>query len=144
MTRWLAAGLLFLGWHFATTFFMPAGTPRAEGWVVWPFGRDTRPALGRWQGILTPKVIPADPGPTAALALAGIASVGFLIGLAALFGILVPTDWWSAAVLIASLASGGLFLLYLGRWAIVPLLVDAVLLWGVLLRDWSVDGLAVP
>ena len=144
MTRWMAAGLVFLGWHFATTYLIPAGTPRSEGWVVWPFGRDSRPALARWRGILTPDVIPSDPGPTAALALAGIASVGFLVGLTGLFGILVPPEWWRTAVVLASLASAALFLLYLGRLAFVPLLVDAVLLWGVLLRDWSLDGLAVP
>ena len=144
MTRWLVAGLLFLGWHFATTFFMPAGRPRSEGWVVWPFGRDTRATLARWPGILTPYVIPADPRPTGALALAGAASMGFLLGLAGLFGILVPSGWWPPAVAVASLASGGLFLLYLGRLAIVPLLVDSVLLWGVLVRGWTIDGLVGP
>ena len=72
MSRWLAAGLLFLGWQFATTFLMPAGSPRSDGRVVWPDGRDS------------------------------------------------------------------------GRSAIMPLVVDAVLLWGVLVRGWRLDGLTVP
>jgi hypothetical protein len=45
-------------------------------------------------------------------------------------------------VLAASAASGVLFLIYLGPWALIPLLIDAVLLWGVLSRGWSVQGLA--
>lgn len=142
VTRWLMAGLLFLAWHFATTFFMPAAAPRSNGSIVWPFGRDSRPLIAGWRGILAPNVLPGDPRPTAAMALAGIASVGFLVALAASFGLFVPPGWWRPVVAIAAVASGALFLLYLGPRALVPLLVDASLLWGVLVRDWSLEGLA--
>ena len=142
MTRWLTAGLLFLGWHFATTFFMPAGAPRSSGWIVWPFGRDSQPVITGWRGILAPNVLPTDPRPTAAFALASIASVTFLLALAGSFGVLVPAGWWRPVVVIAAVASGSLFLLYLGPRALIPLLVDAALLWGVLVRDWTLEGLA--
>jgi hypothetical protein len=142
MTTWLAAGLLFLGWHFTTTFFVPAGAPHDRGWVVWPFGRDSRPPLGQLPGVLTPNRVPAEPAPTLALVLAAIASLGFLAALAGLFGVILPAGWWPAVVIAASLASGGLFLLYLGPWALLPLLIDGVLLWGLIARGWSVAGLA--
>jgi len=142
MTRWLAAGLLFLGWHFATTFFVPAGAPQVRGWVIWPFGQESRPLLSAFQGVIAPHTVPGEPARTLALVLAAIASIGFLVALGALFGIAVPLEWWSPAVVVASTASGVLFLMYLGPWALIPLLVDAVLMWGVLLRGWSVQGMA--
>jgi hypothetical protein len=142
MTRWLAAALLFLGWHFATTFFVPAGRPQARGWVIWPFGRESRPVLSALRGVLAPRTVPGEPVPTLALILAAMASIGFLVALGALFGVVVPLEWWSPAVVLASAASGVLFLMYLGPWALIPLLVDAVLVWGVLLRGWSVEGMA--
>jgi hypothetical protein len=142
MTRWLTAGLLFLGWHFATTFFVPAGAPQTRGWVIWPFGQESRPLLGAFQGVLAPHAVPAEPAPTVALLLAAMASLGFLVALAGLFGVVVPAEWWRPAVVAASAASGVLFLIYLGPWALIPLLIDAVLLWGVLSRGWSVQGLA--
>jgi hypothetical protein len=142
MTRWLAAGLLFLGWHFATTFFVPAGGAQARGWVIWPFGHQSRPPLSAIRGVLAPRAVPSEPAPTLALVLAAVASIGFLIALAALFGIVVPVDWWRPAVVVSSAASVVLFVMYLSPWALIPLLVDAVLLWGVLLRGWSVQGMA--
>lgn len=142
MTRWLAAGLLFLGWHFATTFFVPAGAPQAGGWVIWPFGKESRPLVSAFHGVLAPDVVPSEPGPTLALVLAAIASIGFLVALAALFGIVVPVEWWRPAVVASSAASGVLFVMYLGPRALIPLLVDAVLLWGVLMHGWSVQGMA--
>jgi hypothetical protein len=42
---------------------------------------------------------------------------------------------------VSSAASGLLFVMYVGPWALIPLLVDAVLLWGVLSRGWSVQGM---
>jgi hypothetical protein len=142
MTRWLVAGLLFLGWHFATTFFVPAGGPQARGWVIWPFGRESRPLLSESRGVVAPHTVPGGPTPTLALILAAIASIGFLVALGALFGVVVPLEWWRPTVVLASAGSGVLFLLYLGPWALIPLLVDAVLVWGVLVRGWSVEGMA--
>lgn len=139
MTVWLTAGLVFLAWHFATTFFVPAPAARSQGWLIWPFGRESRPALAVLRGF-APRMPPAEPAPTIALVLAGLASLGFLVGLGGLLGIIVPTSWWIPAVIVASLASTGLFTIYLGPWAMLPLLVDAVLLWGVLLRGWNPVG----
>jgi hypothetical protein len=141
VTRWLAAGLLFLGWHFATTFFVPAAAPRARGSVIWPFGQESRPPISVIGGVLAPRAVPSEPGPTLALVLAAVASIGFLVALAALFGIVAPVEWWSPAVVVSSAASGLLFVMYVGPWALIPLLVDAVLLWGVLSRGWSVQGM---
>jgi hypothetical protein len=136
VTTWLVAGLAFLGWHFATTFFVPAGAPQSRGWLIWPFGRESLPDLLPLRR-LAPRVVPAEPAPTVALVLAAIASACLLVALAALLRIVVPEGWWMPAVVIGCLASSGLFTIYLGRWALLPLLVDAVLLWGVLTRGWG-------
>jgi hypothetical protein len=45
-------------------------------------------------------------------------------------------------VLVGVAASTILFLLYLGPWSIVPLLIDAGLAWGVLRMGWDVPSLA--
>lgn len=140
MTRWLAAGLIFLAWHFATTFFVPAAGGQARGGIAWPFGRSSRPFLISLRGLAPPSV-PGYPPVTAALTLAGIASLAFMTALAALFGFLVPTAVWAPAVVLGALASGMLFVLYIGRWALVPLAVDALLLWGVLGGGWDMATL---
>jgi hypothetical protein len=142
MTRWFAASLLFLGWHFATTFFVPAGAPRARGSVIWPFGQESQPPLSAIRGVLAPRTVPSEGAPTVALVLAATASIGFLVALAALFGVIVPLDWWGPAVVVAAAASGVLFVMYLGPWSLLPLLVDSLLLWGVLVRGWSGQAMA--
>ena len=138
MTPLLAAGLIFLGWHFATTFFVPADSGRARGSLIWPFGRDTRPRIEL--SALAPRVPPGQPGPTVALVLALISSVGFLGALAALFGVL-PQDWWAPLVTAGATGSVGLFVIYLNWAAVVPLVVDATLLWGVVVAGWNAASL---
>ena len=56
--------------------------------------------------------------------------------------LLIPADWFRPAAIAGAIASAILFLLYLGPWAVVPLALDAVILWGVLLQDWTPASLA--
>jgi hypothetical protein len=53
-----------------------------------------------------------------------------------------PGRWFRPLVLVGAGASALLFLLYLGPWSIVPLLIDAGLAWGVIARGWDVPSLA--
>jgi hypothetical protein len=54
----------------------------------------------------------------------------------------VPGEWWRPAVVVSTASSGVLFVIYLGPQGLNPLFVDAVLLWPVRLRGWSVQGKA--
>lgn len=142
MLRIAATALIFFAWHFPTTFFVPSGAPNEKGWIVWPFGQQTRPALDAFTGVLAPNVPTAMSAPTVALAAAGIASLALIVAAAALWGIVVPATWWQPALVIGASASLVLFLVYLSPLALIPLIVDLVLLWGVFAQGWSVATFA--
>lgn len=50
---------------------------------------------------------------------------------------MVPTGWWVPLVIVASVASGLLYIDDFGVFAIIPLALDAVLLWGVIAQHWT-------
>ena len=88
------------------------------GGVLWPFFADTRTLIppGDALNTLTP--------------LLGIVSGGlFLMAAAALLGWWVPSSWFPVLVVGGVLASIPLQIVWLSIWAILPLLVDAALLW---------------
>ncbi len=142
MLRIAATVLLVAAWHFPTTFFVPAGAPNEKGWLAWPFGQQTRPAFDALSGIIAPSVPTATGTPTLALAAAGIASLSFIVGVAALWGIVVPASWWQPAVILGTCSSLLLFIVYASPLALIPLAVDAVVLWGVFTQGWSVATFA--
>lgn len=131
--RYLVLVLLLLGAQFSLTAFAPA--PDGKAWMLWPFSSASRPRL-RFAGGL-----PTEPGSILVPLLAGVSGLSFLVAALGLFWQGVPEGWWVVLVLVASSGSALLHLLYLGRWAILPLAVDGVLLWGVLLQGWTVAGL---
>ena len=140
MLRIAATLLVFLAWHAPTTFFVPAGPPNEKGWIVWPFGQQTRPAFDALTGVLAPAVPTATGTPTVALVAAGIASLSFIVAGLALWGFLVPASWWTPALVAGAVCSVVLFVIYLSPVALIPLLVDAVILWGALAQGWSVSS----
>lgn len=144
MSRIVLSVLLFLLWHFPTTFFVPAGEPYARGWLAWPFGRESKPVLSAFEGVIAPASLaqPTSNGaPTLALVAAGLASLSLILAAAALWGIVVPSDWLRPLVVAGASLSAVLFAVYLGPWAIVPLAIDAIALWGFLTQGWSVETL---
>jgi hypothetical protein len=142
MLRIIATALLFLAWHFPTTFFVPAGSPYEKGWIVWPFGQQTRPAFDALTGVLAPAAVTATGQPTVAMVAAGIASLAFIVATGALWGIVVPTSWLQPSLLVGACASLVLFLVYMSPLALIPLIVDLTILWGVLSQGWSVATFA--
>ena len=128
----ILTALLILAAHFSATPFAPA--PAGTAKFYWPFAADSRPWLGFIGGL------PASGGLVTAL-LAGIAALGFLASLLALFGWLVPAQWFTPLIVAASVASILLYVLYFGVFSLLPLALDALLLWGVLAQGWSVAGL---
>jgi hypothetical protein len=140
--RIAATVLLFLGWHFPTTFFVPSGSPYERGWIVWPFGQQTRPALEALTGTIAPTAVSTTGQPTLAMVAAGISSLAFIIAAGALWGIVVPTSWLEPALVVGASASLVLFLIYMSPLALIPLIVDLVILWGVLSQGWSFRTIA--
>ena len=114
--RWLVIVCLVLGAHVSLT----AIAPGEAGKVLfnWPFAKDSKPAfdvLGSATKVVTQ-------------ILSVIAGLCFLASVIALFGWLIPAQWWAWLVIVGSVASAVIFLLYLGINALIPLAIDAFLL----------------
>lgn len=134
--------LFILAWHFPTTFFVPAGPPNECGWFAWPFGKKTSPVIARTPPLIAPHGAGALQRPSLAMLAAAVASLSFLAALGALWGLVVPAEWWQPAAVLGAASSIVLFLLYLGPGAVPPLIVDVVVLWGVLIAGWTPASLA--
>jgi hypothetical protein len=91
--------------------------------VLWPFAADSRPVLVGVGGL------PQQGGSVLSPLLAGIAGLSFLVAAFSLFGVIVPVAWWRGLVVAASTASILLFALFLNRWSLLPIVLDAVLFW---------------
>lgn len=139
MARIAITVLLFLAWHFPTTFFVPAGPPNEKGWIIWPFGQQTRPTLELLQGVLAPASGPTTTGatPTVAMVAAGVASVAFIVAIAGVWGIVVPAAWWQTAATVGAVCSLILVAIYASPLALIPLVVDLVVLTGALGLGWK-------
>jgi len=120
--RTLSVILLLFGLHFAGTVFVPGATAK----IYWPFGENSRPLVKGIGGL------PKQGGSVAAALLGGLAVLGFLAALLALFGVLVPAEWFRVLVIGASIAALLLHVLFFSPVLILPLLLDLVLLVGAL------------
>jgi len=133
MLRILIIALLFAAAHFSLTAFAPAHA--GSNWLGWPFAADSKPWLSFVGGL------PQQSGSAVTPALAGIAGLCFLAAGLALTGWLVPANWWQALVLSGTACSAALFLLYFGPFALIPLGIDALLLWGLFVQYWTVASI---
>ena len=124
--RYVILILLLLAAHFSLTPFAPA--PVGKGTFYWPFAADSKPWLAGIGGL------PQQSGRVITPLLAGLAGACFLAAALSLLGWVVPANWWMPLVLTASVASGLLYVLYLGPWSLLPIALDAVLLCGVFLQ----------
>ena len=129
LERVVVAAGIFLAANFCMSYIIPA--PAASpAWVIFPFGRVDAQAnwtFGRIEGL--PLVL--------MLALAGAAVLAFIGAFLATFGLWVSADWWRTLVLVGAGCSAILFLLHLGPWAILPLALDALLLWVAWASLWT-------
>jgi len=91
------------------------------GRLAWPFGLDTHTLL------------PAGGAVDALTPILGIASaVFFLMAAGALLHWIVPGSWLGALIVSGAVCSLVLQVVWISPWAVLPLLVDGVLLWGLL------------
>lgn len=126
--------VLLLAAHFSLTVFVPGGVGKAV--FYWPWAADTQPVLAAIGDL------PQQGGGVITPALAGIAGLCLLGAAAALLGIVVPAEWWTVLVVIRAVASLALFVLYLSPLAIVPIIIDVILLWGVFIQHWTAASLS--
>ena len=129
--RWVVFILLLLGALFSLAAFAPAAAGQAG--LLWPFAVDSQPIISFVGGL------PVQSGGVVTLLLAGIAGFGFLAAAVGLFWEAVSIKVWTALVGMAVASSLLLYVLYLGSQMIVPILVDAVLLWGILTKRWPAE-----
>lgn len=121
--------LLLLGAHFSLTALVPlqAGDAPPPWWVggrlLWPFAEETDTLLlsGDTLNAVTP-------------ILAILAGLCFLLAAAALLRWRVPAQWFRWLVLGGAVFSIGLQVVWFTGWAVLPLVVDAILLWAVVGR----------
>lgn len=119
--------LLFFGAHFSMTANLP--TQAGKAWLMWPFAVDSQPLLKLSRPLLG----------TITRLLSALAAVGFVVALLSLLGWLVPASWCVPLTVFSSVAS---FLLYFGRWAVLPILIELVLQWGVFSQGWTPASLS--
>lgn len=123
--RWIVVVSLLFAAHINLTALVPAAAGQAPppwwvgGRLLWPFGLDTHTLLpaGGVLGTLTP--------------LLGIASATFfLLATGAVLHWVVPAQWLAALVLSGAAASVALQVVWFSPWAVLPLLLDGLLVWG--------------
>lgn len=133
-TAWILA--LLLGAHLNLTALVPAAAGQGAppwwvgGGVLWPFFNDTSTLLpaGDLRDTLTP--------------LLGIAAATcLLLAAGAILGWLVPEKWFRGLVVAGAVLSIALQVVWLSGWTVLPLLVDAALLWAVFARHATVSSL---
>ncbi|MBM3470650.1 MAG: hypothetical protein FJX73_07660 [Armatimonadetes bacterium] len=125
---WIAVlVLLLLGAQLNLTALVPlqpGGTPPpwwVGGRLIWPFAVETRTLVP--PGDLLNAVTPI---------LGAVAGACLLMAGAALLGRWVPPNWFPWLVTLGAVASIVLQVIWISHWAVLPLLVDAALLWAVL------------
>lgn len=126
---------LLLGAQLNLTALVPAAAEQAPppwwvgGRLIWPFGLDTTPLLH------------GDALATATPLLAITSAVLFAAAAAALLHWVVPAAWFPYLIVAAAVCSVALQVIWISPWAIVPLALDAALLWAVFGAHVSVAGL---
>lgn len=138
MWVWLLI-LLLLAAHFSLTALVPlqAGDTSPAWWVggrlIWPFAEETDTLL-----------VSGDTLDTFTPILGIMSGLCFLMAAAALLRWRVPSKWFSWLIVVGAILSIVLQVIWLTEWAILPLIVDAVLLWAVFGRNITVDNLRGP
>jgi len=128
--------LLVLGAQLNLTALVPAaqGQTPPPWWVggrlLWPFGLDTRTLLpaGDLLNTLTP-------------ILGVAAAVCFGLAAAALLHWFVPAQWFVWLIVAGAVCSIALQAVWISPWAVLPILVDAALVWAVFGMHITVPGL---
>jgi hypothetical protein len=128
--------VLLLAAQVNLTALVPAAAGQAPppwwvgGGLLWPFFTDTRTLVPRGDVLNTLTPI-----------LGIVAATCFLLATASLWGWLVPSGWIPGLVIAGAVSSIALHVMWISGWAVLPLLLDAVLVWAVLAKHATLVGL---
>lgn len=129
--RTVVAACILLAAHFTLTIFVPGD----KALVYWPWGNNTRPVVAGLGGLPRNDVLMTS-------LLAWLAGLAFLLAFAALFHTIVPETWFPVLVLAGSLASIILFGLHFSAVALLPIAINVILVFGILVQHWTVADLS--
>lgn len=90
---------------------------------------------GSW--LLTRLGLSESTSKTIAILLAVTATIGFVAAGLALFGILIPFDWWRTLAIASAAVSLSLVVIFWHRYLIVGLLIDVAVLVTLIFTNWS-------
>ena len=91
--------------------------------------------IGSW--LLTGLGLSESTTKTSAILLSVIATIGFVAAGLALFGVLVPFDWWRILAIASAVVSLLLVVIFWHPYLIVGLLIDAAVLVTLIFTKWS-------
>jgi len=126
--RLLLAGFLVAHAAIHVAFLTPVPPATASG-PSWPFSTS-----GSW--VVTRLGIEPDTARVLALALIALTCARF--GLAALVAVgVLASGMWVPALVVGSVASLGLLVVFFHPWLVLGMAIDLALLWVSLAMDWS-------
>jgi hypothetical protein len=134
MWKWMLV-LLLLAAHLNLAAIVPLqpGDPQPPWWVggrlIWPYAVET-PTLLR--GDLLNTVTPM---------LAVASALAFLLAAAVLLRWLAPRSWFGWLIIAGCVLSIALQVIWFTGWAILPILIDATLLWAIFRQQITVETL---
>lgn len=135
LTRLLLAAFLLAHAAIHASFLSPR-PPATAGGPQWPF------ELGRsW--ILTPLGLQPEQTRILGMALVAAPLGGFALAAIATVGLLPPALWPPAAA-VGAVASVALLLLFFHPFLVFGFVIDAALLWAVLVAGWTPQATTAP
>jgi hypothetical protein len=121
----------FLAAHgLVHALYLAPRPPSNPGAPQWPFD------MGRsW--LVTQASLPSRTVTIAGTLLIGLTVIGFGLSAFAALGWIVPSEWWEPLVVGSAAASAVLLGLFFHPYLIVGFLIDAVLVWAVVVMSWN-------
>jgi hypothetical protein len=126
--KWLLAAVIVAHAAVHLLYFVPAPSVSGSG-TEWPFAlANSWPvaSAGLDVNLVRAVALAASAVLVCAFAVAGLATVG----------VVVPTSWWPAAVIVGSIASIATLVFLFNPQLVLGLGIDSVLLWVVVANAW--------
>lgn len=73
---------------------------------------------------------------TVGIALAVVTFIAFLLAALTTAGIVLPSSFWAPLIVVGSIASAIVLLIFVTPWTLPFLAIDALLLWATLVESW--------
>lgn len=129
MLKLLVAAFLVAHGLIHASYVTPA-PPRTAAGPEWPF------EMGRsW--LVTGFGLDAGPVRLIGTVLIAVTVAAFVLAALSTVGVLVPSAWWPAFVIVGALASVAQLAVFFHPWLILGLAIDAVLLWAAIVLRWT-------